>query len=970
MVATPPRLFRSMAPVAALSVAAVSIVVGLVASARAAETTAGGEANAKDLAHRAVERRAIEAVIWGMPAVNYHLMYQAMVREAKGGFNQIVFWSRLLDWKNQTLTPNPDVIYLMPFFDTKDVGPVVLEIPPADDGIINGSVMNYWQAAIEDVGPAGVDKGKGGKYLILPPGYAKDKVPAGYIAMPSDTYRGYALLRSVLKGGSAADIAQAVAYAKRIKLHPLTQASDPPPTSFVDASDAVFDAAIPYDMRFFHALDEMVQAEPWLERDKAMIDQLKTIGIERGKPFRPDAGTQQALNTAMKEAKAWLDVGYEKLLSPYYEGGRWMLPANPELFRNVESFFQTPDSYPVDARGITYTFAFFSAKHLGAGQFYLMAVSDRDGKPLDGKSAYRLRVPPNVPVNQYWSATVYNRETHTLIRNVQRSGRSSQTPGLQRNADDSVDIFFGPNAPPGREANWVPTDTQGRFEVLFRFYGPEKPLFDKTWVLSDIEKVPATLAAQAQSVPPSPLWVRSMPPAPDARVKITEAYAALVARDAYFWAWPLVNVYNRRLSVKDLPDFIKAGPVPSAPLNRLAMLTDYVDPQERLVACPNQDVVYGVGLLGLDISPVVIQVPDFGERFWVYQVVDTRTDSFVQLGKMYGTTPGFYLLAGPNWQGDVPKGITKVLRSATDTGFVAPRIFQDDTPEDKRAIQGVLQQVMMYPLSEYDGTMKRKDWTALPQAPAQAGGDEEVKWVVPERFFDELAAVLADAPPLPGEEARYAQVRTVLEAAKNDAKLKAAMTKAAAEADEQLVKPLFQFRNYGQQLPHHWSTIANEAAFGTDYFTRTAVAKSNIFVNSPNETKYYYQDLDNAGARLNGANRYVVTFPKGQTPAVNGFWSLTLYNEHHFFIPNPIRRYSVGTKNKDLKIGEDGSLAIYVQADEPADPVRRSNWLPAPKGGDFSLYIRAYWPKAAVADGSWTPPAVQRKPASGGRALQ
>jgi hypothetical protein len=422
--------------------------------------------------------------------------------------------------------------------------------------------------------------------------------------------------------------------------------------------------------------------------------------------------------------------------------------------------------------------------------------------------------------------------------------------------------------------------------------------------------------------------------------------------------------------VKDVPDFIKAGPVPSAPLNRLAMLTDYVDPEQRLVACPNQDVVYGVGVLGLDISPVVIQVPDFGERFWVYQLVDTRTDSFVQLGKMYGTMPGFYLLAGPNWQGEVPKGITKVFRSPTNTGFVAPRIFQDDTPEDKRAIQSVLQQVMMYPLPEYDGTMKRKDWTALPQALARVEGDEEVKWVVPEKFFDELAAVLTDAPPLPGEEARYAQVRAVLEAAKNDAKLRAAMTTAAVEADEQLVKPLFQFRNYGQQLPHHWSTISNEAAFGTDYFTRTAVAKSNIFVNSPNETKYYYQDLDMAGARLNGANRYTVTFPRGQTPPVNGFWSLTLYNEHHFFTPNAIKRYSVGTKNKDLKIGADGSLTIYVQSDEPSDPVRRANWLPAPKGGDFSLYVRAYWPNTAVTDGSWTPPAVQREPESGGRALQ
>jgi hypothetical protein len=154
-------------------------VICLTASANAQNLSA------EDIARRTVERRAVEAVIWGMPAVNTDLMYQAMVRETKGTVNQIVYWSRLLDWKNQTLTPNPDAIYLMPFFNTKDVGPVVLEIPPSDGGSITGNVVDVWQAALEDVGPAGADKGNGGKYLILPPGY-KDKAPDGYIALPSD----------------------------------------------------------------------------------------------------------------------------------------------------------------------------------------------------------------------------------------------------------------------------------------------------------------------------------------------------------------------------------------------------------------------------------------------------------------------------------------------------------------------------------------------------------------------------------------------------------------------------------------------------------------------------------------------------------------------------------------------------------------------------------------------------------------
>jgi hypothetical protein len=243
--------------------------------------------------------------------------------------------------------------------------------------------------------------------------------------------------------------------------------------------------------------------------------------------------------------------------------------------------------------------------------------------------------------------------------------------------------------------------------------------------------------------------------------------------------------------------------------------------------------------------------------------------------------------------------------------------------------------------------------------PASASGEVESKWVFPEKFFDELPLVLADAPPLPGEEARYGQMQALLAAIKTNPALKAPLIAAVTEVDNNIVTPLFQFRNYGQQLPHNWSTISNEAAFGTDYYTRTAAAKSNILVNSPNETKYFYQDLDATGARLNGANRYTVTFAMDQTPPVNGFWSLTLYNEHHFFAPNEIKRYSVGTKNKTLQLGTDGSLTIYVQADPPTD-ARHANWLPAPKGGDFSLYVRAYWPKTAVLDGSWTPPAVQK----------
>jgi len=180
---------------------------------------------------------------------------------------------------------------------------------------------------------------------------------------------------------------------------------------------------------------------------------------------------------------------------------------------------------------------------------------------------------------------------------------------------------------------------------------------------------------------------------------------------------------------------------------------------------------------------------------------------------------------------------------------------------------------------------------------------------------------------------------------------------AAVAANKDLIAPLFEFRNCGLTLPHNWTTISNGAAFGIDYLTRTAAAKANIFVNKPNETKYFYEELDSGGAPLHGANKYTVTFAKGELPPVKGFWSLTLYNEHHFFAPNAINRYSLGTKNRDLALNADGSLTIYVEADPPS---QTTNWLPAPKNAPFVLYMRAYWPEELIAQGKWTPPPVEK----------
>jgi hypothetical protein len=376
----------------------------------------------------------------------------------------------------------------MIFWNTKEAGPVVIDVPPAGGGSFAGNIVNIWQMPLEDAGPEGADQGKGGRYLILPPGY-KEKPPQGYVVLRADTYGGYALMRSNLGSHANADVAKSVAYGKRLRVYPLSRASNPGETKFTDMIDVIFDSTIPYNTRFFESLDHIIQNDVWLERDRVMIDQLKSIGIEKGKPFKPDAKAKEILDSAIQEAKAWFELKCEAGFPPLNPGIHWGPPALPEIVKLYQSSYTDPDHYPVGSRGFTYTLGYIGIKRLGTAQFYLMTMKDKDGDDFDGSRTYRLTVPANAPVKQYWSATVYDRATHALIRDLPQASRASNNAEVRKNADGSVDIYFGPRAPAGKEANWVPTNPKGKFEVLFRLYGPEKPLFDKTWKLPDIEKV-------------------------------------------------------------------------------------------------------------------------------------------------------------------------------------------------------------------------------------------------------------------------------------------------------------------------------------------------------------------------------------------------------------------------------------------------------------------------------------------------
>ncbi len=215
-------------------------------------------------------------------------------------------------------------------------------------------------------------------------------------------------------------------------------------------------------------------------------------------------------------------------------------------------------------------------------------------------------------------------------------------------------------------------------------------------------------------------------------------------------------------------------------------------------------------------------------------------------------------------------------------------------------------------------------------------------------------------PPQPGEEAIYANLRQLLNAAKADRAIARVLTETAVAAERDIVGPFFQWRHNGVPAGNNWNRSKHNAEFGVDYFDRLGTAKSNMFDNRPTETQYFYTDLDADGAQLQGANNYAITFAPGQTPPVRGFWSLTLYNDKHLFHANPLNRYSLGTKNTNLARNADGSLTLYAGKANPGSG-REANWLPAPDG-TFSLYIRAYWGEQAILDGSWQPPKIEKRP--------
>lgn len=433
-------------------------------------------------------QRAVQVYLWSLPAVSVWVAFEALRDTFGASLTMVPVYEHFLDAKTVVATGNGQSIYSIGMLDLGGE-PVVLDSPP---GVL-GFATDLWQYPLADIGMLGPDKGQGGKFLLVPPGFG-GQVPDGYFVIKSSTRVVNVGIRGFVRDGRPDS---AVADIKKMRVYPLSQAGDPPPMRFTDASGVpVTLLPVGASLRgvdYFGALARMIAHEPGREQDWYMLGLAAALGISRDRPFEPGKRLTAILAQAARAGSAMAATVSFASRSPQrhtWPGTQW-----EEIIQSSHATLETEDYAEADAKTTLYYQAMGGSPSallsiVGAGSKYSAAFRDAHGDWLDGSRSYQLTVPPSVPVKDFWSVTVYNARTRSMIDNEQGiSGRDSYQNTLHANPDGSVDLYFGPAPPEGHRDNWVQTLPGTGFFVYFRWYGPLQAYFDKTWQLPDLEQI-------------------------------------------------------------------------------------------------------------------------------------------------------------------------------------------------------------------------------------------------------------------------------------------------------------------------------------------------------------------------------------------------------------------------------------------------------------------------------------------------
>jgi hypothetical protein len=431
-----------------------------------------------------------------------------------------------------------------------------------------------------------------------------------------------------------------------------------------------------------------------------------------------------------------------------------------------------------------------------------------------------------------------------------------------------------------------------------------------------------------------------------------------IAMDACIYAYPLVLFEMTRRATTNVETPTRVG---QAPPNQFSHLASFPHPDWTSVVRPNADTLYSTLMYDVAREPLVLEVPDTAERYYLVQCLDAWSDVFESIGtRTTGTSAQRFVFAGPGWSGDAPRGVT-VVRSPTSLGWLLGRI-QTNGAADYESVHAIQRGLKAAPLSQLGKPFVPPPGTVNTSWHADLPPVDQVDQMSAETFLTVFAQASRGNPPHANDYPILHRMRRIgLEPGKpvSFGELSVEVHRALDEAWPSALERIKTAVSQSGISVNGWRiNLTGIGTYGADYLHRAAVAYAGFGANTIEDAVYPFCFADADGNPLSAEERYVVHFEKGQLPPARAFWSLTLYDARQLFAANPIDRYALGDRD-DLRFNRDGSLDLYIQRSSPGQD-RQSNWLPAPAGGEFSLTMRLYWPKIAVTEGAWAPPPVKR----------